>query len=45
MSFKKYILLLLTTLFLSVPSFAEKSDFFGKGEEVLQQAGIYMIKA
>jgi hypothetical protein len=39
MSFKKYILLLLTTLFLSVPSFAEKSDFFGKGEEVLQQAG------
>jgi hypothetical protein len=39
MSFKKYILLLLTTLFLSVPSFAEKSDFFGKGEELLQQAG------
>jgi hypothetical protein len=39
MSFKKYLLLLLTTLFLSVPSFAEKSDFFGKGEEVLQQAG------
>jgi hypothetical protein len=39
MSFKKYILLLLTTLFLSVPSFAEKSDFFGKGEELLHGAG------
>jgi hypothetical protein len=39
MSFKKYLLLLLTTLFLSVPSFAEKSDFFGKGKELLQQAG------
>jgi hypothetical protein len=39
MSFKKYILLLLTTLFLSVPSFAEKSTFFGKGEELIQGAG------
>jgi hypothetical protein len=39
MGFKKYIILLLTTLFLSVPSFAEKSDFFGKGEELLNGAG------
>lgn len=39
MNFKKYILLLLTTLFLSVPSFAEKNVFLGKGEELLQGAG------
>jgi hypothetical protein len=41
MSFKKYILLLLTTLFLSVPSFAEKSDFFGKEEVILHGAGSF----
>jgi hypothetical protein len=39
MNFKKYILLVLATLFLSVPSFAEKNDFFGKGEVVVQGAG------
>lgn len=39
MSFKKYILLVLATLFLSVPSFAGKSDFFGEGREVVQGAG------
>jgi hypothetical protein len=39
MNFRKYILLVLATLFLSVPSFAEKSDFFGKGEVVVQGAG------
>lgn len=39
MNFKKYIIGLLVTLFFSVPSFAEKSDFFGKGEVVMQGAG------
>jgi hypothetical protein len=39
MNFKKYILLLFATLFLSVPSFAEKSDFFGEGVEIVQGAG------
>ena len=39
MNFKRYILLLLATLFLSVPATAEKSDFFGKGEVVLQGVG------
>jgi hypothetical protein len=38
-NFKKYLLLLLTTLFLSVPSVAEKNVFFGEGKELLQQAG------
>ncbi|MDZ4756974.1 MAG: hypothetical protein SGJ10_02390 [Bacteroidota bacterium] len=39
MNFKKYILGLLVTLFFSVPSFAEKIDFFGKGEVVVKGAG------
>ena len=39
MNFKKYILGLLVTLFFSVPSFAEKTDFFGKGEVVVSTAG------
>lgn len=39
MNFKKYILLVLATLFLSVPSFAEKNVFFGEGKEVVQGAG------
>ena len=39
MNFKKYILLVLATLFLSVPSFAEKNDFFGESEEVVSGAG------
>lgn len=38
-NFKKYLLGILATLFLSVPSFAEKTDFFGKGEGVVQGAG------
>ena len=41
MNFKKYILGLLVTLFFSVPSFAEKTDFFGKGEVVVQGAGSF----
>jgi hypothetical protein len=43
MNFKKHILLLLITLFFSVPSFAEKSDFFGKGKELLQGAGKFTL--
>jgi hypothetical protein len=39
MNFKKHILLLLITLFFSVPSFAEKTCFLGEGKEVLQGAG------
>jgi hypothetical protein len=39
MNFKKYILLVLATLLLSVPSFAEKNDFFGEGKELVQGAG------
>jgi hypothetical protein len=39
MQFKKWIYSLAVILLLSVPSFAEKSDFFGKGEELLNQAG------
>jgi hypothetical protein len=39
MQFKKWIYSLAIILLLSVPSFAEKSDFFGKGEELLQGAG------
>jgi hypothetical protein len=38
-NFKKYILLFLATLFLSVPSFAEKNVFFGEGKELVQGAG------
>jgi hypothetical protein len=44
MNFKKYILLVLATLFLSVPSFAEKNDFLGKGEEVVQGAGNWITQ-
>jgi hypothetical protein len=39
MNFKKHILLLLITLFFSVPSFAEKTCFLGEGKEVIQGAG------
>jgi hypothetical protein len=45
MNFKKYILLVLATLFLSVPSFAEKNDFFGKGEELVNGAGSFLAKS
>jgi hypothetical protein len=39
MNFKKWIYSLVLVLSFAVPSFAEKSDFFGKGEELLQGAG------
>ena len=39
MNFKKYIVRLLVTLFFSVPSFSEKSVFFGKGEVVVSGVG------
>jgi hypothetical protein len=39
MNFRKYILLLLATLFFSVGSFAEKNVFLGEGEVVVNQAG------
>jgi hypothetical protein len=39
MNFKKWIYSLVLILFFTVPSFAEKSDFLGKGEEVLNGAG------
>jgi hypothetical protein len=43
MNFKKYILLLLATLFFSVPSFAEKNVFFGKEEVVVSGAENWVI--
>jgi hypothetical protein len=39
MNFKKWIYSLALVLFFTVPASAEKSDFFGKGEEVVQGAG------
>jgi NAD:arginine ADP-ribosyltransferase len=39
MNFKKWIYSVVLVLFFTVPSLAEKSVFFGKGEEVLQGAG------
>jgi hypothetical protein len=39
MNFKKYILLLLATLFFSVPGFAEKSDFLGRGGSSCEWGG------
>jgi hypothetical protein len=39
MNFKKWIYSLALVLFFTVPSLAEKNDFFGKGEVVLQGAG------
>jgi hypothetical protein len=39
MNFKKWIYSLALVLFFTVPASAEKNDFFGKGEELLQGAG------
>jgi hypothetical protein len=39
MQFKKWIYSLAIILLFRVSGFAEKSDFFGKGEVILQQAG------
>jgi hypothetical protein len=39
MNFKKWIYSLALILFFTVPASAEKNDFFGKGEELLQGAG------
>jgi hypothetical protein len=44
MNFKKYLLLVLATLFLSVPSFAEKNRFFGEEEVILNGAGSLVSK-
>jgi hypothetical protein len=45
MNFKKWIYSLALVLFFTVPASAEKSDFFGKGEEVLQGAGNELLES
>jgi ADP-ribosyltransferase exoenzyme len=42
MNFKKWIYSLVLVLFFTVPASAEKSGFFGKGEELLQGAGNWL---
>jgi hypothetical protein len=44
MNFKKWIYSLALVLFFTVPASAEKNDFFGKGEEVLQGAGNWITQ-